>query len=143
MLKLINFNKQSGYSLLEALVAVSILALTLVAVVGIFPFVLKINKLAEYTTLASNYAKSELEDILVKPYDEVEVGTIEARHRLSTNPQDQAYNIERQTIVTLVNAELLPSGSDLGLKKISVTVWWPGQFNATNSLTINSLLSKK
>ncbi len=143
MLRLINFQKQQGFSLMEALVAVSILALTLVAVIGVFPLVLKMNKLAEQTTLASNYAKVKLEEILIKPYDEVGAGIIETRHRLSTNPQDRIYSIERQTEVTLVNANLQTSGTDVGLKKINVTMWWPGQFGATNSLTMTSLLGKK
>lgn len=132
----------NGFSLIEALIATAILALTLVALVGVFPFVLRINKLAEQTTMASNYAKSKLEEILVKPYDEVEVGTIEVRHRLSSDSQDPAYNIERQTVVNWINTNLELSVVDIGLKKITVTIWWPKP-NGTDSLVIYSILSQR
>ncbi|MFH1111579.1 MAG: prepilin-type N-terminal cleavage/methylation domain-containing protein [Patescibacteria group bacterium] len=132
-----------GFSLIESLVATAILAIGLLAAVSAFPFSLKVNKGAEQTTLASAYAKTKLEELIAKPYDELTVGTVEPRAHLSADPNNPAHVLERQTVVSLVNVNLEPSAVDIGLKKIIVTVYWPSRGGGDNSLVLTSLLGTK
>ena len=134
---------QTGFSLIEALVATAILALGLLAVLGAFPLAMRVNKEAERASLASIYARSKLEQLLTTSYDDVATGTIEPRARLSADPASPAYTLERQTVVTLVDADLNTSVSDVGLKKFTVTVFWPGrQGGGSKSLTLTSILAQ-
>lgn len=135
--------RSHGFSLIEVLVAIGILAVGLVAIISIFPFSIKANKGAELASVASSYARSQLEQVLATNYDDVGSGTIEARARVSSNPSDVAYVLERQTVVSFVDSSLNASGSDLGLKKIVVTVFWPNRQGSYNSLVLTSLLSNR
>ncbi len=133
---------QTGFSLIEALVATAILALGLLAVLGAFPLAMRTNKEAERASLASVYARTKLEQLLTTSYDEVDTGTIETRARLSTDPANVAYTLERETTVTLVDANLNTSVSDVGLKKIATTVFWPNRQGGSKSLTLTSILAQ-
>lgn len=134
---------KQGFSLIEVLVAIAVLAVGLVAIVSIFPFAIKMNKGAEQQSLASSYARTKLEQILSSSYDEVNTGTIEQRAKVTLNPSDSAYALERQTTVTLVDANLNTSVTDIGLKKVQVTVYWPNRQGGDNTFVISSLLSNK
>ncbi|MFH1866617.1 MAG: prepilin-type N-terminal cleavage/methylation domain-containing protein [Patescibacteria group bacterium] len=136
-------NNYLGFSLVEVMVATAILAVGLLAVMSIFPFSLQANKGAEQTSLASSYAKAKLEQLLVTPYDELGVGNVEPRAKLSSDPDDLAYSLERQTEVTLLDGNLVSSGSDVGLKKIAVSVFWSNRQGGDKSLVLTSILSQK
>ena len=132
-----------GFSLIEALVATAILGVGLMAIVGTFPFSIRANKGSELSSLASSYARTQLETLLTTSYDELNTGTVETRHHLASNPSDPIYTLERETVVNLVDANLNNSATDIGIKKISVTVYWPSRQGASSSLTLTSLLSTK
>lgn len=132
-----------GFSLIEVLIAIAVLAVGLIAVISIFPFSIKTNKGAEQQSLASSYARTKLEQVLASSYDEVNTGTIEARARVTANPNDTAYPLERQTVVTFIDSNLNTSVSDVGLKKVVVTVYWPNRQGGDNTLVLTSILSNK
>jgi prepilin-type N-terminal cleavage/methylation domain-containing protein len=132
-----------GFSLIEALVATAILTIGLMAIVGTFPFSIKANKGSELSSLASSYARTQLEAMLTTPYDSLSVGTIEARHHLAADSSDPIYVLERESVISLVDANLTNSITDIGMKKIAVTVYWPNRQGVSSSLTLTSLLSSK
>lgn len=132
-----------GFSLIEVLVATIVIATGLIAIVSIFPFSMKVNKGAEKASLASAYARAKMEQLLITSYDDLATGTIEARARISNDPTDPAYTLERQTVVALVDSNLNNSGTDVGIKKITVTVFWKNRQNADSSIVLNSLLSSR
>lgn len=129
--------------MLEVLVAVAVMAVGLVAVVSVFPFSIKTNKNAELTSLASSYARTKLEQALTSAYDELAVGTTEPRARVSLDPANPAYVIERETVVSLLDGNFNPTGSDVGLKKITVTMYWPNRQGGYHTLVLASLTSRK
>ena len=114
----------AGFTLLEAVFAISILLIGLVAIVQFFPFAAKIIGDSQSLTTTSNLALAKIEELKSSSYDELTVGTIEAKHRLSSDPSSYLYQYQRQTVIETVNGNLDPSGSDIGLKKITVTVFW-------------------
>ncbi len=134
---------KNGFSLLEALVAIAILTVGLLATVSSFPFSLKVNKGAEQASLASVYGKTKLEQLLIQPYDALAVGTVEVKSRISSDPNNPAHALERETVITLVDGNLQPSVSDLGLKKITVRVFWQNRQGGESSLILSSLVSIK
>jgi prepilin-type N-terminal cleavage/methylation domain-containing protein len=139
----VSTNSQRGFSLIEGLVAIAIAAVVLVAVISVFPLVIKSNKHSELESMASVYAKAKIETILTTPYDELTVGTIEPRTKISSDPLNPAYNFERQAIIQLVDGNLNQTITDIGLKKITVTVYWANRFGGDNSLILSSLASQK
>lgn len=136
-------NKSPGFTLIEVLVSIAIMTIGLITVVSIFPFSIRANKSAERQSLASSYARTKLEQLLTIAYDSVGTGTIEARARISNDPQNPAYTLERQTMVTLVDSNLNNSGTDVGLKKIQVTIFWSNRQGGDNSLVLTSILGQK
>lgn len=138
-----SIKKNSGFSLIEGLVAVSIAAVALIATMSAFPLVIKSNKRTEFESMASTYAKAKIETLLTTSYDEINTGTIEVKTRLSADPQNPAYNFERQTVVQLVNSNLTPTVIDVGLKKITVTVYWKDNLSGNNTLIVTSLTAQK
>lgn len=118
------FKNQLGMSLLEVMVSFSILSLTFIALMQSFPVSLAINKTSENAAKAAYLAQAKLEELNSLGYGNISTGTIEAKHRLADNPTDYLYYFQRQTTVSLVDGNLADSASDLGLKKISVTVYY-------------------
>ena len=132
-----------AFSSIEALIATSILVVGLLAIISLFPFILRINKQAEQTSTASALARAKMEQILVTSYDQLTIGTYEPLAPVTTDQASPLYIFERQTIISYVDANLTTSQSDLGLKKIITTVYWPGRQSEDNSLSIISLLARK
>src|SRR3990167_663762 len=91
--------KQSGFSLIEVIVAFTILAIAFIGLVQAFPFGLSINKEAENTTAASYLAQEKIEELVSSGYSNIGVGTIETRHRLSDEATNYLYNYQRETVV--------------------------------------------
>jgi type II secretory pathway pseudopilin PulG len=121
--------QQSGLSLIEIMVAFSILVVAFTGLVQSFPFGLSINKAAENATIASYLAQGKIEELISLGYDNINVGVLEAKQRLSDNPADYLYGYQRQTEVNYVDSNLVDSLDDIGLKKISITIYY------TNSIS--------
>lgn len=113
-----------GFSLIEIIVAFSILATLSIGIISAFPTGLSINKSAENATLASYLAQQKIEEIYSLGYDNVATGTIEVKNRLSTSTTNYLYNFQRETIVTYVDENLQNSATNLGGKKISTTIYY-------------------
>lgn len=121
--------RQKGLSLIEVMVSFSILILVLIALAQTFPLALTINKTSGNATKASYLAQTKLEELNSLGYDNISIGAVEPKHRLSADPADYLYYFQRQTEISYVDGNLQASASDIGLKKILVTVYY------TNGLT--------
>ena len=138
----VSTNIKRGFSIIEVLVAVAVLSIGLITIIGLFPFSIQANKGAERQSLASSYARAKLEQMLITAYDEINTGTVEVKAALSNDPNNSAYGMQRQTVVTLVDGNLANSGTDVGLKKIVATVYWSNK-GVEQSLTLSSILAQK
>lgn len=135
---------QSGLSLIEAMLAVAVLMIGVLVTVNIFPAALKISKNAEQETVAANLAQAGIEAAFSLGYDNIAVGVIEAKHRLSASSSNPFYNYQRQTVVSYVDGNMADSATATGLKKISVTVYWTApHLGIEKNLPISVLISQR
>lgn len=141
MLKIFN-KKYPAFGSLEALIATGVLAIGLLAIISLFPFILRLNKQAELSSMASALARAKIEELTILPYDQLTSGTIEPKAHVASDPSDPLYIFERQSTITLINSNLTSSQTDVGLKKIETTVYWPQQGNQS-SINLISIKANK
>ncbi|GAH03867.1 unnamed protein product [marine sediment metagenome] len=110
-----------GFTLVEVLVALSVFIVAVVVIIQLFPVGLKSSRASKNETTAINLAQAGLESAKGTAYDYV---ISEFRTRVSLDPTSPFYNFEREPIVQFVDTNLDTSEVDLGLKKITVTVFW-------------------
>jgi len=120
-----------GMSIIEVMVSFSILIIVFVALTQTFPLALSMNKTSENSTKAAYLAQSKLEEINSLGYDNLPVGALEAKHRLSSDPLDYLYYFQRQAGVEYVDGDLATSLTNTGLKKITVTVFYTNSISKT------------
>ena len=117
-------NKIKGFSLIEAMIAIVILTVAILSLAQVFPRVMKISRSAEMATVAANLSQAKIEEMFYTDYDNITVGIIEAKHRLSADSANPFYQYQRQTVANYVDSSLNNSASDTGMKKITVTTYW-------------------
>ncbi len=114
--------------MIEIIVALSILGVVFFALVQLFPFGADINESSRNKTIASFLAQEKVEELYSKGYGNIATGTIEAKQRLSDEPQDHFYNYKRETQVNYIDGEMNFSSEDEGMKRVSVFVYYPQSF---------------
>lgn len=135
-------NNKKGFSLIEIMAAFSIVSLVFIGLMQAFPYGLSINKTAQNTTVASFLAQGEIESIRSLGYTNIPLGTV-AKHRMSADTTDYRYNFQAETVVTYVDSNLNNSGTDQGLKKISVTLYFTNSISKNeSSYNITTLISQ-
>lgn len=131
-------------SLVETMVALLILMVAFISLVQSFPFSQTMIKTAENSTKAAYLAQNELEQLLALNYDNIPVGTVEAKQRLSADPADYLYFFQRQTTVSYLDGDWQASSTDTGMKKISVIVYYTNSISKTEkSYSISALASQR
>jgi len=140
---IIKYSKQ-GFSIIEIMVAFSILVIAFIGLVQSFPFGLSINKEAECLTIASYLCQASIEELVSVGYDGMITGIIEPKHRLSDNPNNYLYFYQREIEVSYINNELNEVLVDLGMKKISVAVYYINAIsNKEDSYNITTIISRR
>lgn len=119
-----------GLGLIEVIISLTVLVVGILGVLRAFPGGLAVEKNLAHAAIAAQLAQARAEDLLALSYGEIGVGLIENQVRLEAGPADPFYNFRRSTQVAWVDADLNPSTSDLGLKKITVTIFSPGSFGS-------------
>lgn len=138
MSKLLNNSK--GFTLIESTVAIAILMVGIWTVVQSFPIAIRIIGDSQNLTVASNLTVAQIEEIGSLDYDLIGTGTIETKQPVSSDPNSYLNNYQRQTVVELIDSNFNTSATDIGLKKITVTVFWTSPIGlvekSTNSITV-------
>jgi len=133
-------NQQLGLTLVETLLALAIVTLAVTFLVSLFPHGLKTAALSQEETLAAFLAQAKIEDLISANYAEVPTQTTVESSLASVDADFISFS--RTTMVSYVDGNLNPYQSDLGLKKISVTVYWQNNLSqATSSLSLISLIN--
>ncbi len=132
----------SGFTVIEVVIAISILIIGILAVMQLFPQGLSISRLSKQMSVANNLAQAKIEEVIAKHYDDIGTGIIETRGKIDSDPQSQFYIYERQTEVDLIDADLNDSLEDIGFKKITVYIWWQEKDQEKN-ITLRRILTKK
>ncbi|MEK7125548.1 MAG: prepilin-type N-terminal cleavage/methylation domain-containing protein [Patescibacteria group bacterium] len=137
-------NNQPGITLIEIMISITLLAVGILGVIQAFPRGLAIERDVELMTIAEQLAQAKQEQLVAASYDEIPAGTLENAVRVSSNPSSPLYDFLRTTTIALVDSNLAPSGTDIGLKKIIISIQRPATFGQANSTTtITSLKAKR
>ncbi len=131
-----------GLTILETVVAIAVLMICIFGIINIFPWSLQISKSASLRTIATNLGQEKIEEIIALDYEEIGTGTIETRHRLGSDVSDPFYSFERETSVIFVDSDIVESVPDMGMKKITITVYWTTQLGGDKNLQIVYLTSQ-
>lgn len=111
--------RNRGFTLIELVIAIAILALMMFGIAELFPRATIAGQSAQRLTGAVNLAQSQMETMLAMDYVLVTAGTFEARHNVLAP-------FERQTVVQFIDPTTLAvRASDLGLKRMTITVYYP------------------
>ncbi|MDO9399558.1 MAG: prepilin-type N-terminal cleavage/methylation domain-containing protein [bacterium] len=139
-----NFNNNHGFSLIEIMVAFLILVIAFIGLIQAFPFSQIMVKTAENSSKASYLAQDKLEQILSLGYDNIPIGVIETKQRLSASSTDYLYYFQRQTTIDYIDGNFQVSASSTGIKKISTTVYYTNNISKTEkSYNISTIISQR
>lgn len=132
--------KPSGISLIEVLIALTVLIVGAICIVTFFPLGLESVKSSEHETVAVNLAQAKIEEIISTSYSDVSTGEIVESSLSSIDSDFSSYS--RTTSTYFIDSDLNVSEQDLGLKKVNVTVSWFDNFNnATTSVNLIILIA--
>ncbi|MFH1326149.1 MAG: prepilin-type N-terminal cleavage/methylation domain-containing protein [Candidatus Falkowbacteria bacterium] len=135
---------QEGFTLIEVLVSLGIITLVLVALLSVFPFTLRVSQASADETKAVYLAQTSLEQNISLSYDDLGIGIIEAKARLSEDTASWLYNFQRQTTVEYLDIDFNVVIEDSGLKKITTTVFWNYNFGGEEkSYVLSTLMSRE
>jgi type II secretory pathway pseudopilin PulG len=139
----IKLNK--GFTIIEVLIALSVVFITVITSAQLFLLSTQVQKNSEKVSVATALAQGKLEESIIAGYDALPVGTLENHQRVSSSPQSDFYTYWRTTAVEYLDSNFSVTGSDQGLKKISVTIFWQRQGfgSGEKNLTMTSVLSKQ
>ena len=115
---------KKGFTLIEAIMAMAIFSVGIMAVLTVFPKGISLGREAKEITVATQLAQEKIEETLSLSYDDIPVGQVEARSKVDTDTNSQFYIYEREVSSELVDNDLLVTNDDIGLKKIQVKVYW-------------------
>lgn len=134
--------KGEGFTIIESAVAIAVLLIGLFAVLQFFPFGIKIIGDSQSLTVASNLAVAQLEEMMRLDYGVITVGTYEAKHAVSNDPNSYLNKYQRKTVVEYINSSFQTSATNLGLKKITATVYWQSPVGGNEkSTTVYAVVS--
>jgi prepilin-type N-terminal cleavage/methylation domain-containing protein len=128
--------RKPGFTFLELLIATSLFVIGMVSVLQIFPINRRFLTQSSQTSQASFIAQEQMEKVRGTDYDSLTVGNFEARDAVSDDSSDPMSLYERQTVVTLIDGNRNATATDVGLKKVDITVYWTERsVDRTYSLT--------
>lgn len=114
----------TGFTLIEIIISISILSVALIATLSLFPKGLQLGRESKETSVATSLAQEKIEEIIAMSYDEIPTGIVEDRSPVETDPQSQFSIYEREALADFVDSDLNVSATDTEFKKIIVTVYW-------------------
>jgi prepilin-type N-terminal cleavage/methylation domain-containing protein len=138
-------NLPQGFTIIEVLVSLLIVSMVATSILLIFPLTLRIGKNSEMNSVATTLAQGRIEEISLQDYDDIPIGTIENKVRISGSPQSPFYSYYRTTTISYADGNLNDTATDQGLKKVTVTIFWKSTITlpTEKSLTIRGLIAKK
>ena len=125
--------RKNGFSLLELIIAIAVLAVGLVGVLQIFPIGLRASQRAGMITKASFLAQNKIEDVKLAGFDAIT--ELPPKIPLSGKDGDFEWNIK----IDDVNLEGVENSSEM--RKVTVILTWPER-NTTRSKDFITYVTK-
>jgi len=114
--------RSESFTIIELIISVFILTVGISAVLYMFPIGTQIQKASQMATVAIQLSQGKMEEIISKSYGEIVTGSVEEDYGFDSDFS----SYRRETEISYFNPEnpqIVPV-SDLGIKKIQVTVFW-------------------
>jgi prepilin-type N-terminal cleavage/methylation domain-containing protein len=127
-------DRKKGFSLLELIIAIAVLAIGLVGVLQVFPIGLRLSQRAGMITKASFLAQNKMEDIKLAGFGAI----TEVPSKIALSGRDGDF----EWVVKIDNVSLEGVESISNMRKIIVTVTWPEQ-NTTRSKEFITYVTKQ
>ncbi|MCL5011037.1 MAG: prepilin-type N-terminal cleavage/methylation domain-containing protein [Patescibacteria group bacterium] len=129
----------TGFTLIEALLAIFVFMVGVAAILQIFPLSLNLNSVNEKQTQAVFLAQAKIEEIKSQSYWGIAVGVLNEAKLAS--PFDK---FSRKTTVSFVTSDLTATTSDTGLKEIDVQVSWQSLLSLSGKKVVfKTLIARK
>ncbi len=133
-----------GFTLIEVLVAVFVLAVGIVAVLQAFPLGTYIQKSSQMTTVAIQLSQAKLEELISKSYDDPLLSVSTTTESYGTVSDFSLYKRTTRINYYDPNNPFQIPVADLGIKKIEITVFWKSPLGvAEKEAKIATLFSQK
>jgi prepilin-type N-terminal cleavage/methylation domain-containing protein len=115
---------QKGFTFLELLIAVTLFSVGMISVLQIFPVNRRLLAQSTQASQAVYLAQEQVEYIRTLDYPTLTTGTFEAKAYLSTTGSAAFGQYQRDTVVSLIDSNRASTVTDVGLKKVVVTIYW-------------------
>lgn len=139
-----NKKNNSAFSLIEIIVSIGILTMAFISISYVFPLGMNTSNSSGRSTIASYLAQEKQEELVSSGYDNIATGTIEIKHRMSSDKDEYLYDYYREAEASYMDGELNPTTTNTGLKRIKVIVYYPDtSSHSQGSFEISTLLSKR
>lgn len=132
---------KKSFTLTEVIVALGVFGIGVLGVSGFFATSSQTVKVGRMTTTASNLAQGVIDEELTQSYDALIVGN-GSKTRFSADTNDPFYVYQKQVNVSYIDSNLNNSGTDLGLKKIEVFVYWPSG-NTEKNIQMATIITRR
>jgi type II secretory pathway pseudopilin PulG len=131
-------NLKKGFTIIELLVAITVLIIGIVAILYMFPISVQVEKYSQQLSIAVQLAQEKTEETISKAYLDTTVGT-------TTESQLPApfQKYSRQTVINYVDSNFNPTTTDTGLKKIIVKVTFENPLGFDKKVEISTLITNK
>lgn len=127
-----------GFTIIEALIAITVLIVGIVAVLYMFPISIQIENYSQQISTALQLSQEKIEEETSKYYTNILVGT-------TTENQLPApfERYSRQTVVNYVDSNFQATSTDTGLKKMKVKVSFETPLGLEKKVEILTLIAKR
>lgn len=135
---------KSGFTFVEILIALLLFSLGIVGLLRIFPLDRRYLAQSASQTQAIFLAQEEIEKVRADTYANLTIMPTyyEALENVGSGTTGDPFNLyQRKTAITLVDGNGASSATDVGLKKVQVTVSWT-ENNNTRSYIVSTYVSQ-
>ena len=124
--------QNSGFTLIEVLVSMSLLVIALMGLSSVTVAVIKGNSYSRYSTSASNLATDKLEDLKSQTFAAADLTS--GNHSDTGNPLDTIFTRTWAVVDTM-------NGTKIIMKTITVVVSWALAGQSTRNVTFNTIIA--
>jgi len=114
---------KKGLTIIEIIVAITVFTIGVLGVAAFFGNSSRLAGAAGRISVASNLAQGLIDQEVNKSYDSLTPGT-GIKTNLSLENTNPFYQYQKQVDIILIDSNLAISGTDIGLKKIIVTIYY-------------------
>lgn len=114
---------KKGFTITEIIVAITVFSIGVLGIAAFFASSSQTTRNSSNLSIASNIASGLVDEELSQTYDSLIVGN-GAKTPVSTDTASPFNKFQKQINISLVDSNLNPSATDIGLKKIDIFVYY-------------------